>query len=97
MSISLALLDVLRRAGADEDLGVRPTSVTGWAGRQILTGWKGRCSRGRPGDVGELVDERIGWAEWCVAEMVTWIRSPETGQAGVDSWAALGRRPTVHH
>jgi len=35
-SSSLAILDVLRRAGIAGDPGVRPASISAWAGRQIL-------------------------------------------------------------
>lgn len=35
-STSTVLLDVLRRAGLTDDAAVRPQSITGWAGRQIL-------------------------------------------------------------
>jgi integrase/recombinase XerC len=37
-SSSLAILDVLRRAGIADDPGVRPASISAWAGRQILAG-----------------------------------------------------------
>lgn len=36
VSSSLAILDVLRRAGIADDPGVRPASISAWAGRQIL-------------------------------------------------------------
>jgi integrase/recombinase XerC len=36
VSSSLALLDVLRRAGLADEPGVRPSSIAAWAGRQIL-------------------------------------------------------------
>jgi integrase/recombinase XerC len=36
VSSSLAISDVLRRAGIADDPGVRPTSISAWAGRQIL-------------------------------------------------------------
>lgn len=36
VSSSLAILDVLRRAGLGEDADVRPSSVTAWAGQQVL-------------------------------------------------------------
>jgi integrase len=36
VSSSLALLDVLRRAGLATEPGVRPSSIAGWAGRQVL-------------------------------------------------------------
>ncbi|MGI8757552.1 MAG: hypothetical protein ACR2MB_17180 [Acidimicrobiales bacterium] len=36
VSSSLAILDVLRRAGLADDPGVRPSSITAWAGLQIL-------------------------------------------------------------
>jgi integrase/recombinase XerC len=36
VSSSLAILDVLRRAGMADDPGVRPSSISAWAGRQIL-------------------------------------------------------------
>lgn len=36
VSSSLAILDVLRRAGIADGPGVRPASISAWAGRQIL-------------------------------------------------------------
>lgn len=36
VSSSLALLDVLRRAGLADEPGVRPSSIAAWAGRQVL-------------------------------------------------------------
>ncbi|WP_426571085.1 hypothetical protein [Aquihabitans sp. McL0605] len=36
VSSSLAILDVLRRAGVADDPSVRPASISAWAGRQIL-------------------------------------------------------------
>jgi len=36
-SSSLALLDVLRRAGLAEEPDLRPSSITAWAGQQILS------------------------------------------------------------
>jgi integrase/recombinase XerC len=36
VSSSLALLDVLRRAGLADEPGVRPSSIVAWAGRQVL-------------------------------------------------------------
>ena len=36
VSSSLAILDVLRRAGLADDPDVRPSSITAWAGRQVL-------------------------------------------------------------
>ncbi len=36
MSGSLALLDVLVRAGLPEDPAIRPSSVAAWAGRKLL-------------------------------------------------------------
>ena len=36
VSSSLALLDVLRRAGLAGEPGVRPSSIAAWAGRQVL-------------------------------------------------------------
>lgn len=46
VSSSLALLDVLRRAGLADEPGVRPSSIAAWAGRQILaeTGRIGRVA-----------------------------------------------------
>jgi len=35
-SSSLALLDVLRRAGLAEEPDVRPSSITAWAGQRIM-------------------------------------------------------------
>ncbi len=35
-SSSLALLDVIRRAGLSDDPGVRPSSIAAWAGRRVL-------------------------------------------------------------
>jgi len=36
VSTSLALLDVLRRAGLSDEPDVRPSSITAWAGRRVL-------------------------------------------------------------
>lgn len=36
VSTSLALLDVLRRAGLADDPGIRPSSIAAWAGRHVL-------------------------------------------------------------
>ncbi len=63
ISTSTALLDVLRRAGLADDPSVRPQSITGWAGIQILER-TGRIERVAAGLGLRSLDRAASMIDW---------------------------------
>jgi integrase/recombinase XerC len=71
VSTSLALLDVLRRAGLGDEPGVRPGSIAAWAGRRVLAeaGRIDEAARAMGLRSLDRTAEVVGW---------DWLEGPDT-------------------